>query len=201
MRKSLSLLLLGLALAGCNGNLVPVNEKALLAPLTPTYTGTLPNPWYLYQAALKTGPWFQGIAVWDNYLMVNINPASAVNPFDGPVCMDVAYTNASSGVTWAEAAFIDTPSFSTYAASTGVNISAGGYTKCVFMLRTDQAATVPFQMDGVPATNIAATTSWQQVTIPLEPVASQIAVKTFFQVNTPTVVPLNIYIADLRYEQ
>lgn len=203
MRKLLTLLVLGGLLAGCGSNPVGPDERQLLTRLSPIYVnGNPPNPWYLYDDSLETQAWFKGMAVWDNYLWVTVNPAWTTNPYRGSDCLDVTYDNSKGGSpTWAELAFIHTPDYSTYASTPGVDISAGGYTKCRFMLRTSVPATTSFQMDGVGAVNIAATTSWQLVTIALPAPSTQTAVKTFFQVNTPSVLPLDIFIDDLRYEQ
>ena len=202
MRKLLTLFVLGGLLAGCGSNPVGPDERQLLTQLHPIYVnGNPPNPWYLYDDSLETQAWFKGMAVWDNYLWVTVNPSWTVNPYRGSDCLDVTYANNGGSPTWAELAFIHTPDYSTYASTPGVNISAGGYTKCRFMLRTSVPATTSFQMDGVSAVNIAATTSWQLVTIALPAPATQTAVKTFFQVNTPSVLPLDIFIDDLRYEQ
>jgi hypothetical protein len=202
MRRLLALVLFGLAAAGCNNNILGYDQRELLKEPAGKYTGAIPNPWYIYQDGFLTGSWFQGIAVWDNYLWVTVDPASTVQPYAGTRCLRVRYDSAGGGSpSWAETAFIHTSSYATYAGTPGKDLSAGGFHTCKFMLRTSVPATVPFQMDGVSAVNVAATTAWQAVSITLPAPSAQTAVKTFFQVNTPSVNPLDIYIDDLRYEQ
>lgn len=202
MRKTLALAALCLACAACNGNILSYDQRQLLAAPSQSYTGSIPNPWYLYQESFMTGSWFQGIAVWDNYHWVTVDPASTQSPYSGGHCLRVNYDNTKGfSPTWAETAFIHTPDYSGFAGTPGRDISAGGFTKCRFMLRTSVPANVPFQMDGVSAVSVPATTSWQLVTIALPAPATQTTVKTFFQVNTPSVMPLDIFIDDLRYEQ
>jgi hypothetical protein len=202
MRTLTLIALLGLAGTGCNSNILGFDQRQLLAQPEANYTGALPNPWYLYQDAFMTGGWFQGLAVWDNYLWVTVDPDAGLAPFSGTKALKVRYDAAGGGSpNWAELAFIHTPDYSGFLSTPGRDLSAGGFTACKFMIRTSAPATVPVQMDGVATVNVAATTAWQAVSISLPSPASQTAVKTFFQINTPSVMPLDIYIDDLRYEQ
>jgi hypothetical protein len=202
MRKTLAFAFAGLAMSACNANLLGPQEADLLKKPAVQYTGTLANPWFLYQEGFNFNLWFQGLAVWDNYHWVSVDPASSVSPKSGSRCLHIRYDNSSGGSpTWAELAFIHTPDWSGFASTPGNNIGIGGYTVCRFWIRTSVPATVPVQMDGVGATNIPATPTWSEVSVSLPPPALQTAVKTVFQVNTPSVLPLDIYIDDLRYEQ
>lgn len=202
MRKLLTIATLGLALTGCNNNILGFEPQQLLSQTQQGYSGTVPTVWNLYTDALQTNGWFQGLAVWDNYHWVTVDNASTVMPYSGSHCLKVRYDAAGGGTpNWAELAFIHTPDYSGYAGTAGKDISAGGYHWCRFMLRTSVASSVPFQMDGVSAVSVAATPAWQAVSIALPSPATQTAVKTYFQINTPTVMPVDIFIDDLRYEQ
>lgn len=199
MRKTLLLSLFALACAGCNANILGTDERQILAQPAPSYTGSIPKPWYLYVDSVQSGDWFKGFAVWDNYLWVTLTLASPQQPHSGSACLKIRYDAAGGGSpSWAETAFIHTPDWSSYAGTPGRDLTAGGFTTCKFWMRSSANATVPVQMDGVGAQSFASTTSWQQFSFSLP--VNQSAIKTFFQVNTPSVMPLDIYIDDLRYE-
>lgn len=195
--------LLPLLMTACSMNLLEPNNGASLARPTPVYMGSQPNPWYIYDDSYNTGDWIKGVAVWDAYWYVTVEFGSTNNPYRGSSCIRINYNNANPGPvspTWAETVFIHAPTFATFGSLPGVNISSGNYTKCKFMIRTSVNATVPVQAEGTAVTNVAATTAWKEITIGLNGPA-QSATKTFFEINTPSVMPLDIFIDDLRYEK
>lgn len=204
MRRLLLLFITALGIQGCNLNLMTSDPAQVLnrAATTPVPTGIYPNPWYLYYDSLATGDWLQGMAIWDAYWYVTVDFADGTQPVSGTKVMKVTFNNANPlnpSPTWAELVLIHVPGFQTFNTVAGRDISAGLFTKCKFSIRTSQNATVPCTVQGASAVNVAATPAWQQVTINLP--VNQTAMKTFFEIDTPSVMPLDIYIDDLRYEK
>jgi hypothetical protein len=209
MRKLLTILSLGLACAGCGSGPLGPNERQLLAQQTPTYApGNPPNPWYLYDDSLELTGWCKGVTVWGDWWWMTINPSSAISPFSGAHCLQLTYDNTKampagqSDQGWAGFLLIQVANAGAEAGTPGTDISAGGFTKCNFMLRMSRACTVSFAGDTFPGTQtFNGTTTWQACSIPLNAPATQTAVKIFLQVNNPSVMPTDVFIDDLRYQQ
>jgi hypothetical protein len=210
-KHALLVLLASLSLlAGCNGNYVGQNNSALLAATTPTYTGGIPNPWYLYDDSLKTGSWLQGLDFFSGGSFAGtpvIEFNSTIAPYRGTDCWHFSVP-AQTGSWFCGVILLQGSNFGDSNGKPGVDISSGNFTKCVLMARCAQGANqVNFQ--ALNATNTITAnvnSSWQSFSIPFTNTTAMTAVRQFLAVvlanSAPsTTTPIDLYIDDVRFQQ
>jgi hypothetical protein len=206
---SIAMLASIILLVGCNADIVGQDNSKLLAPLTPTYTGAIPNPWYLYTDGLNTGAWLKGLDFYSGGSFTGtptINLSDPTMPDDGTYCMRFAVGAQTTGW-WCGMILLQGAGFPASNAAPGVDIRAGNFTKCVFRARALQGnRTVTFQtLDATDNITVTVTSAWQTYTIPFSVTTDMAAVKQFFSPafgdGIGTLTPIDLFIDDLRYQQ
>jgi hypothetical protein len=210
MRKALALAALSLACAGCNGNILGYDQRQMLAAPPAAYTGSIPNPWYLYKEGLLFGDWLKGLDFYAGGTFVGtpvIELNHKVNPYSAPDCMRLGI-GAQTGGWWCGMILLQNTGFAASNAAPGVDISAGNFTKCVFRARLASGSSpVNFQAfnDGANTISPVVTSAWQEFTIPLTNPANIATMRQFFVIGMSsgmgTVTPIDVFIDDLRFEQ
>jgi hypothetical protein len=199
-------------LAGCNANLVGQNNSAILGPSTPTYTGGgVPDPWFLYTDLLETGTWIKGLDFFSGGSFTGtpvIDLASTTQPDDGAYCWHFS-VGAQTGSWFCGVILLQGTGFNDSAARPGVDITSGGFTKCVFRARSAQGnRQVAFKAFDNAANAITVTlgTHWQTCSIPLSNSSNMASMKQFFTIvlanaAPATATPIDLYLDDVRFQQ
>jgi len=212
MRRRLIASLLALPLlAGCNLNMVGHDNSKLLAALTPTYTGGIPNPWTLYSEGLNNGDWLRGLDFFSGGTFAGtptIDFASTTQPDSGARCWKFSVP-AQTGGWWCGVILLQGSNFTDSAARPGVDISAGNFTKVVFRARVAQGPRqVKFEAFNNAANTLTVniTESWQTYTVNVVNATAMGNMKQFFSVifanaAPATTTPIDLFIDDLRFEQ
>jgi hypothetical protein len=198
-------------LSGCNANIVGQDNSKLLAQLTPTFSGSIPNPWYLYSDGLNTGDWLRGLDFFFGGSFVGtpvIDFADTTSPDNGSKCWKFSIP-AQTGGWYCGVILLQGTGFGDSGSRPGVDISTGNFSKCVFRARTLQGGQqVSFKAfdNGANAITVTMTSAWTTYTIPLSNASAISNMKQFFTIvfanaAPATATPIDLFIDDLRFEQ
>lgn len=210
MRKFIALAAFGLALSGCNGNILGYDQRQMLTAPPVSYTGGIPNPWYLYKEGLSFGDWLKGLDFYSGGSFVGVPVIDLnykVQPYSAPDCLRFGI-GAQSGGWWCGMILLQESGFAASDAAPGVDISAGNFSRCVFRARVASGSTtVAFTAfnNGANSINATVTDSWQLFSIPLNNASAIPNMRQFFAIGfasgLATATPIDVFIDDLRYEQ
>jgi hypothetical protein len=197
-------------LSACNANIVGQDDGKLLAAMaTPSYSGGVPNTWFLYDDSLRTNAWLKGLDFYPGGSFAGtptIDLSSTISPADGTFCMHFGIGPQTTGW-WCGMILLQGANFTDSNAKPAVDIRSGNFTKCVFSARALQGnRTLTFQtLDATNNLTVTITSSWQTYTIPFTNTSDLAHVKQFFSPalgdGIGTVAPIDVFIDDLRYEK
>ena len=200
-------------LMGCNMVDMSTRPTTLVQP-TPVYAG-LGKPWPLYDESLTTGGGLDFFSGGTFTGLPVIDLANKSNPYSGTNCWKFSVP-AQTGGWFCGVQLLQGQNYADSAAKPATDLSAPGFTQCVFYARTGAGTTqVKFEAfsDGVVFggganpnnLTVNITPSWQKYTIPLVNGAHMHDLKHYFTIifanSAPTTAtPIDLFIDALRYE-